>query len=74
VTDREIDVLQFRLREALHAVKWAQDYILAHPNCIEKKYDREYFLHRLERILGRGKGADTNVEPGTGSVGSTETS
>jgi hypothetical protein len=72
MTDREIDVLQFRLREALHAVKWAQNYILAHPNCIEKQYDRDYFLHRLGRILSRGKGA-ADVESGTGSVGSTET-
>jgi hypothetical protein len=61
MTDREILILQFRLKECCHALAWAKKYILEHPAAIEG-YDREYFLHRIDRILGRGKGTD--VESG----------
>ena len=70
MTDR--DLLRFRLLEALHALRWAQKYIIEHPNCIEKAYDREYFLHRIGRILGRGKELDD--QPGINSVGGNEAS
>jgi len=69
--DREIKVLQFRLREALHACQWALNYINDHPASIERQDDRAYFLHRLGRVLGRGKVAPDvahDVAPGTAGV------